>query len=1105
MFTHIQKVAVLTLILLAFAMPIFPQATDASLTGTVLDASGAAVPNANLELINDATGVRFTTATTANGDYRFPNVPIGTYTLNATGAGFATNSIKNINLQLNRTATVNVTMQVSNVSTTVEVTDAGATIDTSTAQVQSTFNTSQIVNMPIIESSGNSFGALNLSLLSAGVASNGGVGQGTGPSIGGQRPMNNNFNVEGVDNNNKAVTGPLVYVPTEATAEFTLLQNQFSPEFGHSSGGQFNLIVKSGTNEVHGSLYEYFQNRNLNAIDQSTRNQGYTSNPRYDQNRLGASIGGPVIKNKLFYFGNFEYAPLGEAFVPSSTVKAPTAAGYATLSGLSGISKTNLGVLQQFLPAAATGTSTLKITNANNQAVANIPIGPINTAGSFYTNQYTAVASMDYTMGSNDQLRGRFITNKIDTLDNAASLPAFWVTQPNRYYLVSIAQYHNFTPNLTNELRLAYNRYNQTYPVPNYQFPGLDKFPNIELNQDLNVNLGPNGNAPQFTIQNTYQAVDNLSWNKGSHNFKFGYDVRKYISPQRFIQRERGDYSYTSLSLFLYDQIPDDIAERNVGDTIYYGDQIANYAYANDTWRIRPNFTLNLGLRYEYTTVPYTMRLQGLNSVSDVPGVISFKSPQPMKNAWAPRVGFAWSPGNSGNTSIRAGFGMAYDVIFDNVGSTSYPPQLSSTIDVDPTVASDAARYTPFLAKGGIPPNAQASGVLSQADARAATSSYLPDFKLPYSIQWNFGVQHVFRQNWTVEARYLGTRGAHLIVQSRFNRVARVDAQHFLPTYLQAPSQSTLDASQTTLAALNARTTNTYAQYGFTSNITGFLPQGNSIYHGMALQVNRRFAGGFQMVGAYTWSHNIDDSTATHFSTILTPRRPQDFQNIRVDRANSALDRRHRVTVNAMYDTPWLKDSSWFAKNIIGNWRVVGTYTYESPEYATVQSGVDSNLNGDAWPDRTIINPSGAEFSSSDVTPLCSGGPCSQYTTSAARNAHIVGYLATTPNARYIKAGLGALANAGRNTLPMEPINNLDMSLAKSFSMGERRRLEFRADAANVMNHAQFTPGYVNTVRLTTQTNTRAFLLAGNPDFYNLSRFFPSNARSLQLVAKFVF
>lgn len=1079
-------VCILTLPSLQTSM--FGQATDANLVGTVLDASGAAVPGATVDVTNVDTGVRSSTTTKQDGTYRFNNILIGRYDVQASASGFTAAALKNVTIELNKTATANLTLQLGTLATTVDVTEAPAVIDTTTAQVQSNFDARQIVNMPIIENSGAMYGALNLSLLSAGVTSNGGVGQGTGPSVGGQRPMNNNFNVEGVDNNSKTVTGPLVYVPTEATAEFTLLQNQFAPEFGHSSGGQFNTVVKSGSNNVHGSLYEYMQNRHLNAVDESFARQGIRENPRFDQNRLGASIGGPIFKNKLFYFGNFEFSPFGQGFTLGSPILSPTAAGYAKLDALSGISQTNYSILKKYLTPAPQQTGTTPVTGVD------IPIGILPINGAVYTNQYVAVASIDYNISQSDNLRGRFIHNTINTLDNNPNLPIFYTTQPNKYYLLSLAEFHNFSPNVTNELRLAYNRFNQTFTISNFQFPGLDRFPNIQIDNDLGVQIGPDPNAPQFTIQNTYQLVENVNWTKSKHTFKFGFDGRKMISPQRFIQRERGDYNWSTLENYLLDTIPDDLSERNVGDTIYYGDQVASYVYGNDNWRIRPNFSLNLGLRYEFTTVPYTQRLQKLNAISNVPGLIEFNEPRPQKKNFAPRIGFAYSPGASGNTSIRAGFGMAYDVIFDNVGSTAYPPQLSSTIDTDPNDPATQAFYsTGFLKNGGILPNAKGSGALSQAAARDATSSYLPDQKLPYSIQWNFGVQHVFARNYTFEARYLGTRGVHLLVQSRLNRLARVTADRNLPTYLQAPSQDQLDALPNTLNSLLKLPTNSFKQYGFNSNVVGFMPIGNSNYHGLALQLNRRFSNGLQAISSYTWSHNIDDSTATHFATILTPRRPQDFQNLRADRASSALDRRHRFTVNWIYEVPWFKNSGWFAKNIVGNWRWVATYTAESPEYATVQSGTDSNLNGDAWPDRAIINPAGDPNRGSDVTALKNS------------SGQTVAYLAKDTTARYIKAGRGAYANGGRNTLATRGINNWDLSFGKKFSFTESKSLEFRGDFSNFFNHPQYTTGYINSVRLTTQTTTRVFLLPDNPQFANWSGNFPSNARSVQLAARFVF
>jgi hypothetical protein len=1089
-------VVAIVIALLSLAGVSYGQAIDANLVGNVADASGAAVPNASVEIQHTSTGVKNSTKTNADGQYRFNNIPIGLYNVTATAAGFATATLKNVDIQLSKTSTANITLQVGSVSTSVDVSEVGVVIDTTTAQLQSNFDARQIVNLPIIENANGLFGALNLSLLSAGVTSNGGVGQGTGPSVGGQRPMNNNFMIEGVDNNNKTVTGPLVYVPTEATAEFTLLQNQVGAEFGHSSGGQFNTVVKSGTNEVHGSLYEYFQNRNLNAVDAIYANQGIRSNPRFDQNKLGAAVGGALIKDKLFYFGNAEYAPLGVGSTTSTPVYAPTAAGFAALDKMAGLSSTNYGIFKKYVGAAPSASDSVSVNGAN------IPIGVLPITGANYTNFYTFLGSVDFNMSSNDQIRGRFINNRSDSLDNAATLPVFWTTLPQRFYLVSLAEYHTFSPTLTNELRFAFNRFSQFFTVPSqFSYPGLDVFPNITFDNELFLNIGPDPNAPQYSIQNTYQIVDNINWTRGKHTFKFGFDGRNVISPQHFIQRERGDYYYTTLEQFLNDAVPDDFAERNLGKTSYYGNQFATYLYANDNWRVRNNLSINLGLRYERTTVPSGQQLQALNSLANVPGLISFHAPKTANKNFAPRIGIAYSPGKSGRTSIRAGFGMSYDVIFDNVGSTAYPPQLSATYDVDPQggVGDQANVFrAPFLGNGGIFPGSLPGGSnLSVTDAKQSTSSFLPDQLLPYSIQWNLGVQHVFHNDYTFEARYLGTRGVHLLTQIQLNRQNKVDATHFLPTYLSAPSQATLNGLTTTLSSIQARSgfIPAYANGGFNgSNITAFMPWGDSSYHGLATQLTRRFARGFQSTVAYTWSHNIDNSTATHFSTILSPRRPQDFQDLGAERSNSPLDRRHRLTVNWLWDMPYLSNSThWMAKNLIGNWRVVGTYTAESGEWATAQSGTDSNQNGDSAPDRTIINPSGDAKLGSAVTPLKNSA------------GDTVAYLASNPNARYITAGNGALATAGRNTILMPGINNFDISLAKKFNFGEKRYFEFRSDFSNLFNHAQYTAGLVNSVKLTSQTQIRSFLLPNTTAFQNWSQNFPSNSRTIQLVAKIVF
>jgi hypothetical protein len=343
----------------------------------------------------------------------------------------------------------------------------------------------------------------------------------------------------------------------------------------------------------------------------------------------------------------------------------------------------------------------------------------------------------------------------------------------------------------------------------------------------------------------------------------------------------------------------------------------------------------------------------------------------------------------------------------------------------------------------------------------------------------------------------MGTRGVHLLVQDRLNRQNAVTPDHYLPTYLQAPSQAALDSLPGTLSKINGFSSYvpSYANAGFNgAAIVGFMPWGNSTYHGWANQLTKRFSHGFQMVGAYTWSHNIDDSTATHFSTLLTPRRPQDFQNLRADRANSALDRNQRLTLSWVYEMPFLSHSTnWAAKNLIGNWRFVGTYTAETGEWVTAQSGTDSNLNGDSAPDRTVVNPSGDTKLGSDVTALKNTA------------GDTVAYLAKNPNARYIKAGQGALATAGRNTVQMPGINNFDISLGKKFSIKESKALEFRADFANFFNHPQYTAGLVSSVKLTSQTSNNVFLLPSSTKFQDWAGNFPSNSRSIQLGAKITF
>jgi hypothetical protein len=1082
--------ALLPALLLGYGTFAFAQAISGDLVGTIQDPSGAGVPAAAVAVINDATNIRNSATANNAGEYRLTNLPAGTYTLTASGTGFGTSTLKGVTVKLNTTSTANLMLQLSATSTTIEVSTATAQIDTTTAQIQSTYTTRQAQDLPI---TGIGMGVLNLSLLQAGVATTGGAGMGRGPSIGGQRPRNNNFTVEGVDNNSKSVTGPQVVVPDDAVQEFTLLLNQFQAEYGHSSGGQFNIVVRTGTNELHGILYDYMRNRNLKAIDQAFQNQGLKSNPRYDQNRLGGQVGGPIRKEKWFYFANFEYNPLGQASTTGSVAYAPTAQGYSTLAGLPGINQTNLNVMKQYAlaPAVTTGAKVPSLTVGGTS----IPLGALNSVGPNFTNQYFGTLSSDYTVSDKDQIRGRYIYNRGQTISTTnVTLPIFYTPVPTTNYLATLAWYHTFTPSFGNELRLGFNRQNQSFPNENFKFAGLDQFPNLVFN-DIQLQLGQNSNYPQYNISNMYQAVDNLSWTRGSHSFKFGTELRRYISPSAFTQRSRGDYQYSSVANYLTDQTPNVIAQRGLGNVVYYGDQIASFSYIQDAWRVRPNLTINLGARYEYTTIPQSERLQSVNALASVPGLIDFKTPQTQKNAIAPRVGLAYTPGANQNTVIRAGFGMAYDVLFDNIGTLSLPPQFSTSLDV----SGNATPAGGFLANGGILPNA-ATGALTVAQARALTSAYITDQILPYTINYNFEIEHIFAKDYTLQVRYLGTQGVHLPTQVQINRVAKITGSSYLPTYLTMPSVATLAALPLTLGDVRARSNLApgYGAAGLSNLITAYTAQGHSTYNGLAAQLNRRFSNGLQFIAAYTWSHNIDNSTAEFNTTQLTPRRAQDFFDLTSERATSALDRRHRVSLSIIYDVPFFQHSSnWFLKNLVGNWEAAPIYTYESPEYFTVQSGIDSNQNGDSAGDRTVLNPNGVPHTGSSVFGVDSTG-------ARTSGSGAVAYVATNPNAEYIQAGLGALATAGRNTEPTRPIDNIDMTLIKRFSVRERFHFELQGQAFNLFNHPQFIPGSINDVGSVTSINLPSYVNANSVNFNNPEAFFTSNARVIQVVGKFI-
>lgn len=1150
----------IAVIMVIFALGIgtsYGQAISGELTGSVTDPSGAAVVGATVEASNAATGSKVSTTTKAQGSYRFAELPVGSYTLTVRMSGFKTASFS-VPVDLNKSNTANVRLELGSSSETVEVAAEAAPVDTSSAQLESLYNATMAADSGMAALGGASGGVLNLSMLSPGVTNANAMGLGAGPSVGGQRPRDNNFTIEGVDNNAKSVTGNLAAVPNDAVQNFSLLENQFNSEFGHSSGGQFNTTIKTGTNSFHGSLYEYFRNRNMNAVDTYySVQQGLTTNPRYDDNRYGATFGGPIIKNKLFFFSNFEREPIGSVGTSGGAVVTPTQAGLAAIAGDPNVNANNLSVFQKYVPLAPAGTSCIQYNGqfpsaegggnlvgiatpysapANGSCAAGkVEVGNVPIVAPAWTNWENYVQSVDFDMSQSDQIRARYILNREDLIDTNANLSPFYTTEPNRFHVFTLGEYHTFTPSLLNEFRVGFNRFAQNIPSGNFSFPGLAQFPNLQFFDLGALQVGPDSNAPQFTIQNLYQVTDNLTWTKGAHTIKVGGEYRWYISPQSFTQRQRGDYEYNDSQLYFDDIAPDNFGERSSGAVTYYGNLRGIYWYANDVWKADRHLTLNLGVRYEYNGTSNSEDLQHLNQISNDPNIIvpvvnqplNFNTPQAPKKDFAPRIGFAYSPGENATTSIRGGFGMAYDVLYDNIGILAVPPQVGATSDVGSITSSTGcpppspnAPYDTcgFIANGGLPGGGSGTQVLDQATARSLTSNWIPNrIKDPYSINWNFGIQHSFGQGYVAEIRYVGTRGVHLDVQTRLNKFSVVNSQRFLPTYVQAPSQATLDALPNALCSATDPVTGActaglqsisptlpaFKNDGFTSTIVCDCPFGSSIYHGLETQLTRRFKNGLQFQAAYTFSRDIDNDTADFFSTYLTPRRPQNFQDLAAERSVSPLSRTHRFTIAAVYNMPFFSNANWFMKNIVGNWSFSPVYTYESPEWVNAQSSLDSNLNGDSAGDRTVINPSGNRNMASTVTALTNTG------------GSVVAYLADNPAAYYIQAGKGALADGGRDTLATQPTNNVDLALYKDLAITERVRFRLGGQFANILNHPQYIAGSqpgrgygVNDVESFSSTADAdlGFVSAAQPNkFGNARAAFPSNARTITVVAKFTF
>ncbi len=1101
----------LSIMVLIGASRLAAQRLDGTISGTVKDPSGAVIPGATVTIVNDQTGVTRSLVASDAGYYTAPNLLVGSYTVNVEALGFSPYSRAKVQVQATQVVEVTVELTVAGSASTIQVVDGADLVQSQSSQLTKSFDNKLVAELPTV--TGQNTSVLNLAIYLPNTTTALGGTSGSGGSVGGLRGRQNSFSVDGVNNNDPSTTVVSQQVIPDAVQEFSLSTNQFSAEVGSAAGGQFNVVTRRGTNEFHGGAWLYNINRNYNA--KSNLADPANPSPRYDFNRTGGMLGGPVIRNRWFVFGAFEYQTQGREAL-GTTATLPTSEGLDTLKRLA-VNDAVRQVLNQF-PVAPSQTTSTPVTIGNGTI--QIPLGDASLSSPDWFSQYDFLINSDVNAGRHS-IRTGFIYSRLRSPQAAdVPQPQFFAFNATDNKKVTLSDVWLVTNNVVNEFRASYSRF-----VNAYTMSGIAAtFPNVEIAEGLGVQIGPQSALPQGRTMNQYQLQEQVSKLSGRHSIKAGAEYRWYTSTNDFLQNSRGIYYYTDLTNLLLDQVPANDQLQGIGSGVTSLNARNVALFVQDDFKLTPRLTINAGLRYEFYGNPNAAANQQKNAVSDLPGTpLVFRTPETDKNNFAPRLGFAWDMFGNGKWALRGGAGIGYDVMPFNFYMNEQPPQQQGILRAPSACAGQlvappswCASYlvdglgTGFLAGGAlklayIPPH-------DQATARSLTNQLMVDSKMPKVFNWTLGVQHEIFKDTTVEVRYLGTRAIFLPVQIQLNSQTAFERGGLpLPTYFSTSAiPATVPASSPTLAQFIAARGRPYAAQGFPSAITTEQPAGVSEYHGGAIDLNRRFSRGLLFRVNYTWAKAMDNSTNDLFTSVVNPRRPQNPNNLRDEWSRSTLDVRHKAALMWTYDLPLPKAETQLVNSLLQGWQWNGTYLFQSGQPMSIQSGADSNGNYDSAGDRVILNPNGADRTGTAVNFVCrnASGATSVggSATACGGNANVVGYVAANPAARYVQAQAGAVANVGRNTVNSERFNLWNMAMFKNFRIGEDKKLQFRFEIFNAFNVGQYTLGFADVAPVVVSTN------AQSPSYANVTaanflneRQFDRQGRSFQLGLKLSF
>ena len=995
-------VFVLLILVCAATIPALAQST-ASLTGIVTDASGAAVPNAKVTVTNKATGVSFNTQTDSAGAYLIPSLPIGVYDIEVTASGFQKALVTDLDLPVATSVTRNVQLRIGETSVTVEITADAVILDTATNSMGQVINDKYVQDIPL---NGRHF--TDLSLLTPGTITppaNGFLsfpllGQGSfGINTAGQREDTTNWLVNGI-NLNDPVQNQITFQPPIGTlAEFKIDNSAFPAEYGRNSGAIVNMATRSGTNDFHGEAFEFLRN---NALD--ARNFFNTvPNPQapFKRNEFGGAFGGPLKKNKAFVFLAYEGLRQHQSLTVTSTVPSQNQIAAVTAPAVAGL--ITLLPPANFHRTSDASAAQADWTGFTGGALANVSL-----------NQGSA--DFDVDLRAQDRLHGYYVVQKDlreePTAGGAigANIPGFGDTRDGFRHLGTLSEDHTFGPSLANTVRLGFNRIHLTF-TPNGFFdpakfnigmpagsPVASGLPFINVAGTLGFG-GPTG-EPQGRGDTTAVLNDTLSWLKGRHTFAFGGEIRRAYNNN--IAENIGSFTYTTMANFL--------ADKGNVFTVLLGSgsnkilQPAYDAFAQDSFKLAQNFTLNVGFRYAWNSTPSESRDRFTNFDAASGTLVSAAQPYHTNNKnFQPRVGFAWDPFKSGKTSIRAAYAIMTQAPTTNIltGLSSNP-----LFAVPVNLGSSSNTITlenPFPPGTGI---------------TLGPFAINPNFDNSYVQDWNLTIQRQLSSNLGVEVAYVGVKGTHLQLSQNIN-------QPFVNggVYLSTRPFPTLPQTSPVLPAQCAPP-NPVCPLGNFSGGGQVNSGGNSNYNAVWATVNKHFSHGLQFQGSYTFSKSLDyNSLSTGESLFI-----QNAYNPRGDYGPSEFDVRHRFVLSGFYELPFKSNKP----RLISGWQFGVTQQVQtgSPITPTLAIGPGPGISLTVRPD--ITGPS-----------QTTGSPAQWFANQA---------LFVSP----CVAGVCHPGNLGRDAITGPGFLNTDFSITKNTKFGERFNLQFRSEMFDVLNHPNF-------------------------------------------------